>query len=98
MLLSTSLATRSGATAARPPLRAFAMRPRSTRKLLVVQASRQSTPEIADRVVAAIPYLLPFLDAFSYGRFLFYQYPHITRAITPMAPLINLYASVPFAP
>lgn len=39
------------------------------RRQLVVQARYgNSSPEVADRVIAAVPYLLPFLDAFSYGR------------------------------
>jgi uncharacterized membrane protein len=45
-----------------------------------------------------VPYLLPFLDALGYGRFLFFQYPMISRAIAPLAPLISLYSTVPFAP
>jgi uncharacterized membrane protein len=49
-------------------------------------------------VVSALPYILPFLDAFSYGRFLIYQYPLIRQAITPLAPVLGLYSSVPFAP
>jgi uncharacterized membrane protein len=57
-----------------------------------------STPSVADRLIAAVPWLLPLLDAFSYGRFLFYQYPLAARAVSPLAPLVSLYASVPFAP
>jgi len=69
------------------------------RASLVVEARyRGSSPDIAERVLAAVPYLLPFLDSFSYGRFLFYQYPIITKFIAPMGPLISLYTSVPFAP
>jgi len=55
-------------------------------------------PPLADRLLAAVPWLLPLLDAFSYGRFLFYQYPLAARAVSPLAPLVSLYASVPFAP
>lgn len=58
---------------------------------------RSSAPNVAERVLAAVPYLLPFLDAFSYGRFLFYQFPVIARAVAPIAPLLSLYHSVPFA-
>jgi len=57
-----------------------------------------SSPSVADRLIAAVPWLLPLLDAFSYGRFLFYQYPLAARAVAPLAPLVSLYASVPFAP
>jgi uncharacterized membrane protein len=49
-------------------------------------------------VLSALPYLLPFLDSLGYGRFLFFQYPMITRVIAPLAPLISIYSTVPFAP
>lgn len=65
---------------------------------LVEARYRGSSPDIAERLLAAVPYLLPFLDSFGYGRFLFYQYPLITRVIAPLAPLVSLYASLPFAP
>lgn len=65
---------------------------------VAVQARyRGSSPDIAERVLAAVPYLLPFLDSLGYGRFLFFQYPMITRAIAPLAPLISIYSTVPFA-
>ncbi len=54
-------------------------------------------PNIGERILAAIPFLLPFLDAFSYGRFLFFQFPMVARAVAPMAPLLALYHTVPFA-
>lgn len=57
-----------------------------------------SSPDLPERVLSALPYLLPFLDSLGYGRFLFFQYPMITRAIAPLAPLISLYSTVPFAP
>lgn len=72
---------------------------RARSSTVAVQARyRGGSPGVGERVLAAIPYLLPFLDSFSYGRFLFYQYPIITRAIAPLAPLISFYATVPFAP
>lgn len=71
----------------------------SSRRRLQVSARyyRSAAPSVGDRVLAALPFLLPFLDAFSYGRFLFYQFPMIARAVAPMAPLLSLYHSVPFA-
>jgi uncharacterized membrane protein len=57
-----------------------------------------ASPSVPDRLIAAVPWLLPLLDAFSYGRFLFYQYPIAARIVSPLAPLVSLYASVPFAP
>lgn len=57
-----------------------------------------SAPSPIDRLIAAVPWLLPLLDAFSYGRFLFYQFPLAARLVSPLAPLVSLYASIPFAP
>lgn len=62
-----------------------------------VKVSAASSPGVVDRALAAAPYLLPFLDAFSYGRFLFYQYPFIRRALSPVTPLVAAYTSIPFA-
>jgi len=62
-----------------------------------VYARYRTSPEPLDRVIAAVPYMLPFLDALSYGRFLFFQYPVLRQIISPLAPVISLYSSVPFA-
>lgn len=57
-----------------------ALAPRSRAQLSVnaryggsSMAGRSGQPEIVDRVIAALPYLLPFFNAFSYGRYLFYM-------------------------
>lgn len=81
------------------PAAAASSASRSRRSAVTVQARyRGSSPDLAERVLAAVPYLLPFLDSLGYGRFLFFQYPMITRAIAPLAPLISVYSTVPFAP
>lgn len=59
---------------------------------------RPSTPAVTDRIIACIPYLLPFLDTFMYGRYLFYQLPLLRTAIQPILPALALYHSIPFAP
>jgi uncharacterized membrane protein len=94
--------------AARAPLQralqpAAAAAPRPRRARAVAVAARynsyrsSSGPNVGERVLAALPFLLPFLDAFSYGRFLFFQFPAVARAVAPFAPLLQLYHSVPFA-
>lgn len=65
---------------------------------MAVTARYRGSPDIQERVLAAIPYLLPLLDSFGYGRFLFYQFPQIRSVIAPLGPLVSLYTSVPFAP
>ncbi|KAF6265000.1 hypothetical protein COO60DRAFT_1481891, partial [Scenedesmus sp. NREL 46B-D3] len=73
-----------------------------SRPRCVAVAARYSrgggSPDIQERVLAAVPYLLPLLDSFGYGRFLFYQYPIVRSFISPLAPLLGVYSSVPFAP
>jgi uncharacterized membrane protein len=54
-------------------------------------------PSIPDRVLAAVPYLLPLLHSFQYGRFLLYTTPVLRQAVSPIFPLLQLYNSVPFA-
>jgi uncharacterized membrane protein len=91
-------ARRALAASIAPAVAAAAATPAGRRPLRVsARYYRSSAPSAADRVLAAAPFLLPFLDAFSYGRFLFYQFPAIARAVSPVAPLLSLYHSVPFA-
>lgn len=57
---------------------------------------RPSSPQITDRVIAALPYILPFFAAIQYGRYLFFMYPAIRAAIQPVLPALSLYHSIPF--
>jgi uncharacterized membrane protein len=59
--------------------------------------SYSSQPSIPDRVLAAVPYLLPLLHSFQYGRFLLYTSPMLRQAVSPLFPLLQAYNSVPFA-
>jgi hypothetical protein len=68
-----------------------------SRRVTVQARYAPSQPDVVDRVLSAVPYLLPFLDAFSYGRFLFYQFPSVKAMVMPFVPMLNLYASIPFA-
>lgn len=52
---------------------------------------------VPERVVGALPYLLPLFDGLRYGKFLFIQFPILANVIAPLNPLIQLYFSVPFA-
>lgn len=53
--------------------------------------------DVADRVVAASGYLLPFLDGVQYGRYFFTQFPATQVAFQPLYPLLRIYSSTPFA-
>jgi hypothetical protein len=52
---------------------------------------------VPDRVVSALPYLLPLFDSLRYGKFLFLQFPLFASVLTPFEPLMRVYFSVPFA-
>ncbi|KAL6752349.1 hypothetical protein V8C86DRAFT_1814123 [Haematococcus lacustris] len=56
--------------------------------------SRQ--PDIVERVLAAVPYVLPWFNAVMYGRFLFYMYPAVKACIKPVLPAISAFHSIPF--
>jgi hypothetical protein len=53
--------------------------------------------DIANRVLGAVPYLLPLFDGLRYGKFLFAQAPIFATLLAPFDPLIRVYFSVPFA-
>ncbi|KAI8112112.1 hypothetical protein M9434_003436 [Picochlorum sp. BPE23] len=71
----------------------------SSRRSLNVRARgyNSGSPGVPDRVVGALPYLLPLFDGLRYGKFLFVQFPVLANVIAPLNPLIQLYFSVPFA-
>lgn len=69
-----------------------------SRQSVSVHAFRNSgRPDIPDRVIGALPYLLPLFDGLRYGKFLFIQFPVLANILLPFDPLIRLYFSVPFA-
>jgi len=59
--------------------------------------NNSGSPGVPERVVGALPYLLPLFDGLRYGKFLFIQFPVFANVIAPLNPLIQLYFSVPFA-
>lgn len=50
----------------------------------------------SDRVLASLPYLLPLIDAFPFGGFLFKQFPAIGLIYLPLQPLL-IINNLPFA-
>ncbi|MGK7921934.1 MAG: Tic20 family protein [Trichodesmium sp.] len=49
-----------------------------------------------DRIFACLPYLLPLVDGLVYGRYLFLQFPPLQIIFIPLAPLLQIYQSIPF--
>ncbi|KAF8063676.1 TIC20-V [Scenedesmus sp. PABB004] len=72
--------------------------PAARRRVSAAAFQFRTGPEAPDRALAALPYLLPLLDALPFGRYVFLQFPFVARAMAPLAPLALLYTSVPFAP
>ncbi|KAL6783935.1 CPLD5 [Auxenochlorella protothecoides x Auxenochlorella symbiontica] len=64
---------------------------------LVLRAQRGGNPQVADRVVSSLPYLIPLFDGLRYGKFIFVQYPAVQYVLAPLQPLISLYFGFPFA-
>lgn len=59
--------------------------------------SSRGQPEIFDRCVAAVTYLLPFMNAFVYVRFLYHQQPLVRQCLQPLLPALSAYNAIPFA-
>lgn len=66
------------------------------RSCVKVQAYNSSKPDIADRVVSSIPYLIPLFDGLRYGKFFFLEYPSFAKVLLPLEPLMRIYFSIPF--
>ena len=52
---------------------------------------------VSERLASTVPYLLPLFDGLRYGRFFFQQFPISLLIVEPLAPLIKVYFSLPFA-
>ncbi len=59
--------------------------------------SLRGSTTIQERIFACLPYLLPLIEGFNFGIPLFKQVPALALAFTPLFPLLQIYASVPFA-
>ena len=57
----------------------------------------RGTVTVKDRIFACLPYILPLIEGIVFGRFLFLQFPALQVLFVPLAPVILLYSSVPFA-
>eukprot|EP00966_Prymnesium_polylepis_P168814 3903392-Prymnesium_polylepis.1 len=55
------------------------------------------SPEAADRALASAVYLLPFLDGFQYGAYVYSTVPGLGPIAYSFVPLVNTFQSIPFA-
>lgn len=73
-------------------------RQRSSVVVRVLDPKNGGHSDIGDRVLAAVPFLLPLADGLPFAKFIMFQYPFIARAFAPLAPVMYIYHSFPFAP
>lgn len=52
--------------------------------------------DLKDKIFGALMYLIPLLDAFMFGQYLFKQFPVLMALYLPLAPLITFYYQFPF--
>ncbi|GBG63794.1 hypothetical protein CBR_g39575 [Chara braunii] len=73
-------------------------RPKSKRKqgAIIPQAKRGDSIDYGDPIIAPVAYFLPFLDGVDYGRYLLREFPFMRKMISPLAPVISVYNSIPF--
>ena len=59
-------------------------------------SSRGSTT-VSDRIFASLPYLLPLVEVFVFGRYLLSEFPPLQLLFLPLVPLLNIYYGVRYA-
>lgn len=59
--------------------------------------AQNDEPEIADRLIGSAVYLLPLLDGFPYGAYIYQSVPPVGEVAYTFLPFVNAFQSVPFA-
>lgn len=57
----------------------------------------RGSADIKDRIFGALVYIVPLFYAFPYGQFLITQFPILSFLAIPLAPMILISQSLPFA-
>ncbi|CEJ46658.1 Tic20 family protein [Umezakia ovalisporum] len=52
---------------------------------------------VSDRIFACLPYLLPLIEALTFSRYLFADFPALKLLLIPLGPVLVIYQVVPFA-
>lgn len=52
---------------------------------------------VSDRIFASLPYLLPLVEVFVFGRYLLTEFPPLQLLFLPLVPLLNIYYGVRYA-
>ncbi|MEH1968476.1 MULTISPECIES: Tic20 family protein [unclassified Nostoc] len=59
--------------------------------------SWRGSTTVSDRIFASLPYLLPLIEVFVFGRYLLSEFPPLQLLFLPLVPLLNIYYGVRYA-
>ncbi len=59
--------------------------------------SWRGSTTIPDRIFACLPYLLPIIEVFVFGKYLMSQFPPLQLVFLPLLPLLRIYYGVRYA-
>jgi uncharacterized membrane protein len=59
--------------------------------------SWRGSTTVSDRIFACLPYLLPLIEVFVFGRFLLAEFPPLQLLFLPLLPLLKIYYGVRYA-
>ncbi|MBW4683878.1 MAG: hypothetical protein KME40_02010 [Komarekiella atlantica HA4396-MV6] len=59
--------------------------------------SWRGSTTVSDRIFACLPYLLPLIEVFVFGRFLLAEFPPLQLLFLPLLPLLRIYYGVRYA-
>ncbi|KAG6554859.1 hypothetical protein Mapa_003442 [Marchantia paleacea] len=64
---------------------------------VVAEAGKGGSVNAAERILAALGYILPFFDGIQYGRYFFMQFPIAEGLLRPLFPLLSAYKGFPYS-
>ncbi|MBN3941199.1 MAG: Tic20 family protein [Nostoc sp.] len=59
--------------------------------------SWRGSTTVSDRIFASLPYLLPLIEVFVFGRYLLLEFPPLQLLFLPLLPLLRIYYGVRYA-
>jgi uncharacterized membrane protein len=59
--------------------------------------SWRGSTTVSDRIFACLPYLLPLIEVFVFGRYLLSEFPPLQLLFLPLLPLLRIYYGVRYA-
>ena len=59
--------------------------------------SWRGSTTVSDRIFACLPYLLPLIEVFVFGRYLLSEFPALQVLFLPLLPLLRIYYGVRYA-